>query len=86
MGLDDLAVKIFKFPAWTVLALAFNDTVATLLALVQALDATGIRSRLVIDIVQDTSQAIQRADLLFPCLFRARHVDLRPGPENARRR
>lgn len=65
MGVGYVATKIFKFPSWTTPAVCFNNTVSLPLVLIQALDATGILSRLVTSDDDSTSDAILRAKSYF---------------------
>lgn len=65
IGLGYVATKMFKFPSWFVPALAFNNTTSLPLVLVQALDATGILSGLLMSGDDTTSQAIKRAKSYF---------------------
>ena len=59
-----LAVKTLKLPQWVTPAICFNNTTSLPLLLIQALDATGILSTLVIS-DESTSDAIQRAKSYF---------------------
>ena len=64
MGIGLLGVKILKLPQWVTPAISFNNTTSLPLLLIQALDATGILSSLVIR-DESTSDAIQRATSYF---------------------
>ncbi|KAI9819019.1 MAG: hypothetical protein M1826_001234 [Phylliscum demangeonii] len=65
LGLGVVATKLFHFPSWATPALAFNNTISMPLVLIQALDATGILSRLVNSPDDSTSAAILRARSYF---------------------
>lgn len=57
-------MKLLKLPQWVTPAISFNNTTSLPLLLVQALDATGILSTLVIG-DDSTSEAIKRAKSYF---------------------
>jgi auxin efflux carrier family protein len=59
-----LGVKILKLPQWVTPAICFNNTTSLPLLLIQALDATGILSTLVVD-GESASEAIKRATSYF---------------------
>lgn len=65
LGIGYVATRIFRFPAWTTPAVAFNNTTSLPLVLVQSLAATGILSRLIMSGDDSTSAAILRAKSYF---------------------
>jgi len=64
MAIGLLGVKILKLPHWVTPAICFNNTTSLPLLLIQALDATGILSTLVVD-GESASKAIKRATSYF---------------------
>ncbi len=64
MAIGLLGVKILKLPQWVTPAICFNNTTSLPLLLIQALDATGILSSLVIG-GESTAEAIKRATSYF---------------------
>jgi auxin efflux carrier family protein len=64
MAIGLLGVKILKLPQWVTPAICFNNTTSLPLLLIQALDATGILSTLVVD-GESASEAIKRATSYF---------------------
>ena len=56
-----LSVKLFKFPSWVTPAIAFNNTTALPLLLVQSLDSAGILDGLLKDSNDTPSDAVNRA-------------------------
>ncbi|KAF7509848.1 hypothetical protein GJ744_007359 [Endocarpon pusillum] len=64
MAIGLLGVRIFKLPQWVTPAICFNNTTSLPLLLIQALDATGILSSLVIG-GESTAEAIKRATSYF---------------------
>ena len=65
MGIGIAATRLFKIPAWTTPAVAFNNTVSLPLVLIQSLDASGILSSLLDSSDDTTSAAIKRAKSYF---------------------
>lgn len=65
MGLGWSLKRLFKFPAWTVPAICFNNTTALPLLLIQSLESAGILSDLVRDENDSTSAAVRRAKSYF---------------------
>lgn len=64
MAIGLLGVKILNLPQWVTPAICFNNTTSLPLLLIQALDATGILSSLVVD-GESNSEAIKRATSYF---------------------
>lgn len=64
MAIGLLGVKVLKLPQWVTPAICFNNTTSLPLLLIQALDATGILSSLVIG-GESTAEAIKRATSYF---------------------
>jgi len=60
MGLGILLTKYFKFPDWVTPAIAFNNTTALPLLLVQSLQATGV-----LDTLDSSSDVLDRAKSYF---------------------
>lgn len=56
---------LFKFPNWVTPAIAFNNTTSLPLLLIQALDRTGVLSRLVISETDSSADALKRANSYF---------------------
>lgn len=65
MGLGYALKRMFKWPAWTVPAIAFNNTTALPLLLVQALDTAGILKDLLKGPDDTTTDAVARAKSYF---------------------
>lgn len=65
MALGQVLKKMFKFPAWTVPAICFNNTTALPLLLIQSLDSAGILDSLLKDESDSTSDAVKRAKSYF---------------------
>ncbi|KAK6595179.1 auxin efflux carrier superfamily protein (membrane transporter) [Botrytis cinerea] len=65
MALGMLLKKAFKFPAWCVPALCFNNTTALPLLLIQALDTAGIFTNLTMSDSDTSSAALSRAKSYF---------------------
>lgn len=65
MALGWLLKRVFKFPAWTVPAICFNNTTALPLLLIQSLDTAGILKQLLKDDDDSTSDAVKRAKSYF---------------------
>lgn len=65
MALGQLLKKMFKFPAWTVPAICFNNTTALPLLLIQSLESAGILDSLLKDENDSTSDAVKRAKSYF---------------------
>lgn len=65
MALGQLLKKMFKFPAWTVPAICFNNTTALPLLLVQSLESAGILDSLLKSDSDTTSDAVKRAKSYF---------------------
>ena len=56
-----MSVKIFKFPAWVTPAIAFNNTTALPVLLVQSLDSAGILDSLLMSSNDTPANAVRRA-------------------------
>lgn len=65
MALGWLLHRAFKFPAWTVPAICFNNTTALPLLLIQSLSTAGILDDLLMSEDDDTSNALKRAKSYF---------------------
>ena len=65
MGLGFLLRRMFKWPAWTVPAICFNNTTAMPLLLIQALDTAGILKDLTMGPDDTSSAAVARAKSYF---------------------
>jgi len=65
MAIGITATKTFKLPSWVTPAVAFNNTTALPLLLIQALDSTGILKTLLASSDDSTSEAVQRAKSYF---------------------
>ena len=65
MGLGVALRRIFKWPAWTVPAICFNNTTALPLLLVQALDTAGILKDLLKGPDDTSTEAVARAKSYF---------------------
>lgn len=65
MALGQVLKKMFKFPAWTVPAICFNNTTALPLLLIQSLDSASILDSLLKDDTDSTSDAVKRAKSYF---------------------
>lgn len=65
MALGQMLKKMFKFPAWTVPAICFNNTTALPLLLVQSLESAGILDSLLKSDDDSTSDAVKRAKSYF---------------------
>lgn len=65
MALGWTLKRIFKFPAWTVPAICFNNTTALPLLLVQSLDSAGILDQLLMSDSDTASEAVKRAKSYF---------------------
>ena len=65
MALGQTLKKLFKWPAWTVPAICFNNTTALPLLLVQALDTAGILEGLLKGPDDSSSAAVKRAKSYF---------------------
>ena len=65
LALGYVLKRAFKFPAWTVPAICFNNTTALPLLLVQSLDAAGILSNLTMGGDDSSSAAVSRAKSYF---------------------
>lgn len=57
--------KMFKFPAWTIPAICFNNTTALPLLLIQSLETAGVLSDLTMSSDDSTSDALKRAKSYF---------------------
>lgn len=57
--------RIFKFPAWTVPAICFNNTTALPLLLLQSLESAGILQDLMKDTDRSTQETLKRAKSYF---------------------
>ena len=64
LGIGLASVKLFKFPRWVTVAVAFNNTTSLPLLLIRSLEATGILERLLIK-GDTTDEAINRAQSYF---------------------
>ncbi|KAL9101092.1 MAG: hypothetical protein Q9163_003607 [Psora crenata] len=65
MLLGHALTRIFKLPSWTTPAIAFNNTTALPLLLVQSLSSTGVLDRLLISDSDSSSDALLRAKSYF---------------------
>lgn len=65
MGLGWVLKRLFRFPAWTVPAICFNNTTALPLLLIQSLESAGILSGLIKDEYDSTPAAVRRAKSYF---------------------
>jgi len=65
MGLGWALKRAFKFPAWTIPAICFNNTTALPLLLIQSLETAGILADLTIDGSDTSSAALSRAKSYF---------------------
>ncbi|KAI9874853.1 MAG: hypothetical protein M1830_009202, partial [Pleopsidium flavum] len=65
MFLGYTATRFFNLPSWTTPALCFNNTTSLPLLLVQALDATGILTKLFMSDTDTSSDAVGRAKSYF---------------------
>lgn len=65
MLLGYTATRFFNLPSWTTPALCFNNTTSLPLLLVQALDATGILTKLLMSDSDTSSDAVARAKSYF---------------------
>lgn len=65
MGLGWILKRIFKFPAWTIPAICFNNTTALPLLLIQSLETSGILADLTMGGGDTSSAALSRAKLYF---------------------
>lgn len=64
LGLGALACRLFKFPAWVKLAIAFNNTTSLPLLLIKSLNTTGILESILLD-GDSASSALERAESYF---------------------
>ncbi|KAI9847537.1 MAG: hypothetical protein M1838_000836 [Thelocarpon superellum] len=65
LALGLLATRLFKLPSWVTPAVAFNNTTSLPLLLVQALDATGVLAKLLMNEHDTSAEAVQRAKSYF---------------------
>jgi predicted permease len=65
MALGWILKRAFKFPAWTVPAICFNNTTALPLLLIQSLETSGILGDLTMGESDTTSSAVRRAKSYF---------------------
>jgi predicted permease len=65
MALGWILKRAFKFPAWTVPAICFNNTTALPLLLIQSLETSGILSDLTMGAGDTTTAAVRRAKSYF---------------------
>lgn len=65
MALGWLLKRVFKFPAWSIPAICFNNTTALPLLLVQSLATSGILDDLLMSETDSTTAAVSRAKSYF---------------------
>lgn len=65
MALGWVLKRVFKFPAWSIPAICFNNTTALPLLLIQSLETSGILDNLLMGDHDTTSAAVRRAKSYF---------------------
>lgn len=82
MLLGILATRLLKLPSWTTPAIAFNNTTALPLLLIQSLEATGILNRLLMSETDTSSAAVNRAKSYFlVCAIVSNSLTFSLGPK-----